>query len=245
MSPTETESIEQTRQTEQVEQTALKKLHWRSALHTVLRLRRSGGLIDHDILAALQISLNPPSPASSIVSPTTLRRIEKYMSWKRTRNYWRNAGKHIKKQRGRRFIVGGIYCEMLIDQYEEMTTRYQMNGAYDIFRWAVDKIPFICRASHAKNPPFLTIKAIFASQSPNTPAWSKPLHLCWDRFHYSVWPEASLQNVWDCSHPPSGWINVIINGADRASTVGNWMPWHSSRRAFLYGNFNRPSSKTI
>ena len=145
--------IEQAEQTEQTEhivralQAGSKKLHWRSALSRVLRLRRSGGLVNNDILAALQITLHPPSSTSTL-SPKMLKRVKSYAASKEKMRWWNKLYPVGEKEEDRGFLIGLQYCERLITQYRNQTKGLMNNGRW-VYQSVFENFYIICRAAYA------------------------------------------------------------------------------------------------
>ncbi|MCJ1265271.1 hypothetical protein MMC22_005146 [Lobaria immixta] len=96
-----------------------KKMHWISALLTALRLRKTGGLVENEVLEALKISLHPPSlPAAA--SPDLINRIRFFMSGE-DRPMLRKEDIEYTRTTSQSPIAAGLRnCEFLLQKYENI-----------------------------------------------------------------------------------------------------------------------------
>ena len=106
-----------------------RKVHWIKALSTVINLRKSGGLVENDVLEGLKITLYPPaSPAAA--SAGTLNRIRCCMS-REDRPTIRKEHIEFTRENARSPIAAGEWnCEFLLQEYENVHDPRNTGGYY-------------------------------------------------------------------------------------------------------------------
>lgn len=110
--------------TPRIEQTKFRNLHWRYALERVLRLRKTGGLVDEDVLAALHVTLRPPlRPLFSMLSAKLRRNIMTYVASETILERWRNTGFFDEEDNAGSYMIGNACCERLSYEYGNLTYR--------------------------------------------------------------------------------------------------------------------------
>lgn len=105
-------------------------MHWISALLAVLRLRKSGGLVENEVLEALKISLHPPSsPATA--SPDLIDRIRSHMldEDEGVPNYRKNSMEYARNATSP-MAAGLSNCAFLLSSYDNLTDPRGIGGYY-------------------------------------------------------------------------------------------------------------------
>lgn len=107
----------------------LKKRHWRSALWTVFRLMKCEGLVDDENLAALNLTLRPPS-LSTTLSPELTSQLDSYMSGEDFVEVWQLEQDWIAEKKPRPSRMGEMYCSKIGSQYLNIGERQLQSGCF-------------------------------------------------------------------------------------------------------------------
>lgn len=109
-------------------QRPLRKRHWRFALLTVFRLRRTHGLVDDENLAALKITLHPPSFSTTLSSELTSQ-LDSYISSEDFVEIWKCKIDSTAESKQCPLTTGEMYCSQMSFHYLNISQRkFQLNG---------------------------------------------------------------------------------------------------------------------
>ena len=109
--------------------TITKNIHWRYALLTVLRLRKTGGLVEEDVLQALKITLRPPSSPTA-ATPDLINQIRFFMSDEDEPSVRKGHIEYARNNALSPIAVGSWNCECLMRAYENISDRRGTGGYY-------------------------------------------------------------------------------------------------------------------
>ena len=112
-----------------------KRLHWINALLTIIRLRKTGRLVENDVLAALKITLHPPSsPAAA--PPDLLDRIRSSML-EEDEPEFRKERHADTRERAQSPVSTGLWnCRLSLSVYESISDRGNFGGYY-VAEWVL------------------------------------------------------------------------------------------------------------
>lgn len=106
-----------------------KRLHWRSALLTALRLRKTGGLVENEILEALKITLLPPTEPVA-ASSELINKIRSYLSSEETISLCKYQRKSISDRNMSPAGEGRWNCIYMLQYYEDVRDRAKFRQGY-------------------------------------------------------------------------------------------------------------------
>lgn len=99
-----------------------RRLHWRYALLTASRLRKTGGIVENDVLEALKITLHPPSsPAEE--SSDIIGTVRSFMSEDDEPRIRGEYNEDTRKNATSSTTAGLWNCKFLLRAYEDMSYR--------------------------------------------------------------------------------------------------------------------------
>lgn len=105
------------------------KIHWRFALLTVLRLHRTGGLVDDEVLEALKIILQPPSsPAAA--STELIEQIRSHMSDEAETRARKNHYEYTRRNAMSPLAAGIWNGKFLLDNYKRVSDYIDVEGYF-------------------------------------------------------------------------------------------------------------------
>lgn len=107
----------------------VRKRHWRSALFTVLRLRKYEGLVDDENLAALNLILCPPT-FNTALSPKLASQLDSYLSNETFVDMWKSEHDWIAKIKPCPLVIGEMYCSKIGLQYWNISERKLQPGGF-------------------------------------------------------------------------------------------------------------------
>ncbi|MCJ1267481.1 hypothetical protein MMC22_007366 [Lobaria immixta] len=109
-----------------------KAIHWRSAMMTLFRLKNNEGLVNDEFLAALKITLHPPSFPTTL-SPELKSQIDSYMSRELNMTTWQRIHEYVAEINPHPLTIADIYCAKLGHQYTcDMPKRRVQPGGYSV-----------------------------------------------------------------------------------------------------------------
>lgn len=206
-----------------------KKMHWISALLTVLRLRRTGGLVENEVLEALKISLHPPSsPAAA--SPDLINRIRSFMSGEDRPTMRKEDIEYTRKTAQSPIAAGLRNCEFLLQKYENIHDPRD-TGGYFVNEWALH----VTGTWHVYTDHDPIIKRTLLDQSTDETERAAILRSNCDWLHYPIRLWASIQNVCDCPTPPPGRYENFGFRGNFTFVAGNGELRKCSQWALSYG----------
>lgn len=106
-----------------------KKLHWKYALLTAFRLRKTGGLVENNVLEALKITIDPPSsPAAA--SPDLFSRVQSFMTEDDEPRIRKDHNEYTREHAPSPITAAMWNCKSLLRAYEDMSYRSDVGGYY-------------------------------------------------------------------------------------------------------------------
>lgn len=106
-----------------------KKLHWKYALLTAFRLRKTGGLVENNVLEALKITIDPPSsPAAA--SPDLFSRVQSFMTEDNEPRIRKDHNEYTREHAPSPITAAMWNCKSLLRAYEDMSYRSDVGGYY-------------------------------------------------------------------------------------------------------------------
>lgn len=106
-----------------------RRLHWINALLTIIRLRKTGGFVGKDALAALKITLHPPSPPAA-ASPDLLDRIRSSMLEEDEPEFRKERHADTRERTQSPISTGMRNCRLLLHEYEGISDGGNFGGYY-------------------------------------------------------------------------------------------------------------------